>query len=74
MLFTFLIAVIVVLIHNVEYTTLSLSAVQIPSDAVALSVNCDTMDDYSKMHPRMHFEDWVKNRSDSIHPALFMDL
>ena len=21
----------------------------------------DTMDDYSKMHPRMHFEDWVKN-------------
>ena len=21
---------------------------------MALSVNCDTMDDYSKMHPRMH--------------------
>ena len=31
---------------------------------LALSVNCDTMDDYSKMHPRMHYEDWVKIVSD----------
>ena len=30
---------------------------------MALSVNCDTMDDYPKMHPRMHFEDWVNCNS-----------
>ena len=30
---------------------------------LALSVNCDTMDDYSKMHPRMHCYGQVKERS-----------
>ena len=34
------------------------------SPNMCLVDNNDTMDDYPKMHPRMHFEDWVKCDSD----------